>query len=115
MKFNKTELDNMNQLDNMVNELDNCGDKYCGNIITARTLKEEGIKFLKNVTKKCRTKTIPKNEKEDKIRRKKYDKCFTKYKKRSNYYKKLTQRNKCQDKKCSIYQKRIQKGLIYNK
>ena len=50
MKFSKTEMDNMKKIDNMVNDLDNCGDKYCGNIITSHQIKEEGIKFLKNVT-----------------------------------------------------------------
>jgi serine/threonine protein kinase len=111
MKFSKTELDNMNKIDNMTNDLDNCGDKYCGNIITSEQIKEEGIKFSENVTKKCRSKTIPKTEKAYKIQQKKYDKCFTKIKKRSKYAKKLTQRKKCEDKKCSIYQKKIQNFL----
>lgn len=112
MKFSKTELDNMNKIDNMVNDLDNCGDKYCGNIITSDQMKEEGIKFSKNVTQKCRrSKIIPNNEEEHKIQQKKYDNCFTKIKKRSKYAKKLTQRKKCEDKKCSIYQKNIQHFL----
>ena len=112
MKFSKTEMDNMNKIDNMVNDLDNCGDKYCGNIITSHQIKEEGIQFSKNVTKKCRrSKTIPKNEEQHKIQQKKYDNCFTKIKKRSKYAKKLTQRKKCEDKKCSIYQKKIQNFL----
>jgi hypothetical protein len=115
MELNKTELDNMNKLDNMVNDLDKCGDKYCGNIITSRQIKKEEIKFLKNVTKKCRSNIIPKNKKEYDTDRQKYDKCFTKYKKHSNYYKKLTQRKKCEDKKCSIYQKKIQKMLLSKK
>ena len=103
------------KLDNIMNNLDNCGDTYCGNIITSTAIKEEESKFLKNVTKKCRSKKIPKNENEYKIQNQKYDKCFTKYKKRSNYYKRLTQRKKCEDKHCSIYQKKIQKILSFKK
>ena len=114
MKFSKTELDKMQKLDNLMKELDSCGDKYCGNIITSARMKEEGDQFLKKVTKKCRSNIIPKNEKEDMIRRQKYDKCFTKYKKRSNYYKKLTQRKKCEDINCNNYQKQIQ-TLLPNK
>lgn len=100
---------NEKQFDQAINDLNNCGDKYCGNIITSKLLKEEGVKFLKNVTKKCRSNKKPKNEKENKILRRKYDKCFTKYKKRSNYYKKLTQRNKCVNKKCSVYIQKAEK------
>lgn len=105
----------INKIDNIMNKLDKCGDKYCGNIITSTQIKEEEIKFLENVRKKCRSKTIPKNEKENKIQQQKYDKCFTKIKKRSKYPKKLTQRKKCEDKKCSIYQKKIQKILSMRK
>ena len=115
MQFSKTELDKMNKLDNMMKELDNCGDKYCGNIVTSKQMKDEGLKFLNKVTKKCRSNIMPKNEKEDKIRRQKYDKCFTKYKKRSNYHKKLTQRKKCEDSNCNTYQKQIQKILSSKK
>ena len=111
MKFSKTELDNMKEIDRMMNDLDHCGDKYCGNIITSAQIKEEGSKFSKNVTKKCGSITIPKNEEEGKIQREKYDKCFTKIKKNSNYVKKLTQRKKCEDENCSVYQKRIQKTI----
>jgi hypothetical protein len=111
MKLSKPELDKMHNLDNLMKELDSCGDKYCGNIITSARMKEEGAKFLKTVTKKCRSNIIPKNEQEDRIRRQKYDKCFTKYKKRSTYYKKLTQRKRCEDAKCSNYQKQIQTML----
>ena len=50
MKFSKKELDKMNNLDNLMNDLNTCGDKYCGNIITSQQLKEEGFKFFKNVT-----------------------------------------------------------------
>ncbi len=108
MNFSKKQLDNMNKLEKAANDLDNCGDKYCGNIITSKLLKEEGLKFLKNVTKKCRSNRKPTNAKENKTLQKKYDKCFTKFKKRSNYYKKLTKRNKCVDKKCSVYIKKLE-------
>lgn len=111
MKFSKTELDNMNKIDNMVSDLDNCGDKYCGNIITSDQMKEEGIKFSKNVTQKCRrSKIIPNNEEEHKIQQKKYDNCFTKIKKRSKYAKKLTQRKKCEDKNV-VFIKKIFKNF----
>jgi len=73
-------------------------------------MKEEGLKFLKNVTKKCRSNTKPKNKKEFKLYHAKYDKCFTKHKKRSSYHKKLTRR-----KKCSIYQKKIKRILKQGK
>ena len=105
----------MNKLNSTMNELDKCGDKYCGNSITSNLIKEEGDKFLKLVTKKCRSNTLPKNEKEYKLQQQKYDTCFTNYKKRSNYHKKLTQRKKCEDKKCSIYQKKIKKILSSTK
>ena len=105
----------MNKLNSTMNELDKCGDKYCGNSITSNLIKEEGAKFLKLVTKKCRSNTLPKNEKEYKLQQQKYDTCFTNYKKRSNYHKKLTQRKKCEDKKCSIYKKKIQKILSSKK
>lgn len=115
MKFSKRELNNMKKIDDIMNELDNCGDKYCGNIITSAQMKEEGTKFLENVTKNCRSKTIPKTEKAYKIQREKYEKCFTKIKKGSKYAKKLTQRKKCEDKKCSIYQKKMQNFLSKRK
>ena len=114
MKFTKTELGKMVELDNAMENLDKCGDEYCGNIMTSKQIKEEGLKFLEIVLKKCRTNTKPKNEKEFKINRAKYDKCFTKHKKRSGYYKKLTRRKKCEDKKCSIYQKKVQ-GILSTK
>jgi len=110
MKFNKTEVDNMNKLEKYGKELDKCGDKHCGNI-TSRRLKKEGLQFLNHVTKTCRWDTTPKNEKDYKIYRQKYDKCFTKHKKRSTYHKNLTQRKTCEDKNCSSYQKKIQKIL----
>lgn len=112
MKFSKTEFNNMNEINNATNELDKCGDKYCGNIITSNIIKKEDIKFLKNVTKKCRSKTIPKNKKEYRILQQKYDKCFKKYKKQSNYHKKLTLRKKCENKKCRIYQMKVEKILL---
>ena len=98
-------------IDKTMKDLDNCGDKYCGNMITAAELKKEGDEFLHKVLKKCRSKTTPKNEKEYKLQRQKYDKCFTKYKTRSKYNKRLTQRKKCEDKYCSKYQKKIQSLL----
>jgi predicted RNase H-like nuclease (RuvC/YqgF family) len=99
------------EIDNLISELDKCGDTYCGNIITAASMKEEGFKFLKNVKKKCRSEKTPKTDKEYKQQQKKYNKCFTKYKKSSSYNKKLTQRKKCEDKNCSIYQKKIEQLL----
>lgn len=111
MNFNKTEVKNRTELDNMIKDLDNCGDTYCGNIITSEQLKEEGHKFLKKVTAKCRSTVIPKNSEENRKQFKEYDKCFTAYKKRSKYNKRLTQRKKCEDKKCKVYQNKIQKKL----
>jgi hypothetical protein len=35
----------------MVNDLDKCGDKYCGNIITSKQLKKEGTTFFKMLLK----------------------------------------------------------------
>jgi hypothetical protein len=115
MKFCKTEFNNMNEINNATNKLDKCGDKYCGNIITSNIIKKEDIKFLKNVTEKCRSKIIPKNEKEYRILQQKYDKCFTKCKKKSNFHKKLTQRKKCENKKCRIYQMNVEKILTKKK
>ena len=115
MNFSKTEINEFKKLDNIWHDLDKCGDKYCGDIITSKQLKEEGTTFFKNVTKKCYSNTIPKNEKQLKKKLKKYNKCFTKYKKNSIYYKKLTQRKKCEDKKCSIYQKKIKKMILSKK
>jgi hypothetical protein len=107
MKFKKTK--DMKIVDDLVNDLDYCGNKNCK--ISTKQLNKEGIKFLKNVTKKCRSNTIPKNKKEYDIKIKKYNKCFTKYKNRSVYNKNLTKRKKCEDKKCSKYQKKIAKKL----
>lgn len=104
-----------NKIDNIMNDLDMCGDKYCGNIITASQIKKEEIKFLKDVLKKCRSKKEPKSEKEYKIQQQKYNKCFTKTKKRSKYVYKLTQRKKCEDKKCSVFQNKLQKELSMKK
>ena len=71
-------------------------------------MKEEGHLFLKKVLKKCRSTTQPTNEQEYKIDKEKYNKCFTKLKKRSKYNKRLTKRKKCEDKHCSAYQKKVQ-------
>jgi hypothetical protein len=98
-----------NELDKTIKELDNCGDEYCGNIITSAELKEEGDKFLGCAMKKCKSQKIPETEKEHKSQRKNYDRCFTKLKRGSAYYKKLTQRKKCEDKKCGIYQLNVVK------
>jgi hypothetical protein len=106
---------NNKKIDNMMNELNNCTDKNCGNIIASKQLKDEGLKFLKIVNKKCRSKKVPKNEEEYKLDREKYNKCFEKLKKSSTYNKKLTQRNKCQVKKCSVYQDKIVKMLSSKK
>jgi len=70
------------------------------------------LKHLDNITRKCRSNKIAKTEKDFKRNRKRYDACLQKYKKRSSYFKKLTQRKKCEDKKCKMYQKNIQKILF---
>ncbi len=106
-----SELDKMKKIETMSNKLDECGDKYCGKIITLKKIKEEDIKFLKNVMAKCRSKKIPKTRNEDKEQQKKYNRCFTKYKRRSNYQRKLTMRKHCETKKCGSYQTEIQKLL----
>jgi hypothetical protein len=111
MKFNKTK--DMLQVDNIMNDLDTCGDTYCGNIITSNQLKEESTKFLKKVLKKCRSTTKPNNEIEHNLQKQKYDTCFTKYKNSSKYYKKLTKRKKCEDKYCNTYQKQMQNKLSF--
>jgi len=108
LKFNKSQKNNMQKMDNVVLDLDNCGDKYCGNIITSQQMKDEGLIFLKKVLKDCRSTTQPANEQEYKLQREKYNKCFTKHKKRSKYNKRLTKRKKCEDKHCSVYQKKVQ-------
>ena len=106
-----SELDKMKKIETMSNKLDECGDKYCGKIITLKKIKEEDIKFLKNVMAKCRSKKIPKTRDEDKAQQKRYNRCFTKYKRRSNYQKKLTMRKHCETKNCGSYQREIKKLL----
>ncbi len=101
----------LDRMKNMVKKLDECGDKYCGNIITLKKIKEEDIKFLRNVRAKCLSKKIPKTRSEDKAQQKKYNKCFTKYKRRSNYQRKLTMRKRCETKKCGSYQTEVKKLL----
>jgi hypothetical protein len=115
MELSKGEVNNFNKIDNLMNDLNNCGDKYCGNIIKYSQIKEEEPKFFQFVTKKCRSKKIPKTEKENKLKQQKYNTCFTKYKNRSKYYKNLTRRKKCEDKKCHIYQNKIKKLLTKKK
>jgi hypothetical protein len=67
-----------NELDKTIKELDNCGDEYCGNIITSAELKEEGdklVKAMKNVNpKKYLKRKRNTNHSEN------YDRCFTKLK-----------------------------------
>jgi hypothetical protein len=112
MKLSKKQAVIFDQFDNAMNELNKCGDEHCGDIITSSQIKEEESKFFKLVTKKCRSKKIPKTEKENKRKQQKYDKCFTKYKNRSKYYKNLTRRKKCEDEKCSVYQNKIKQMLL---
>ena len=111
MELSKSQIDNFNKIDDAIKDLDNCGDKYCGKSIKSSQIKKEEVKFFKLVTKKCRSKKIPKTEKENMLKQKKYDKCFTKYKNRSKYYKNLTKRKQCEDKKCKIHQDKIKKLL----
>lgn len=101
----------MKKLDDTMMELNKCGDEQCPNIITAKEMEEQGLEFGRKVMKKCRSKSMPKNEQEYKIQARKYNACFKKFRNSTPYYKKLTQRKKCEDKKCSIYQKKIQKML----
>jgi hypothetical protein len=98
-------------LDKLVDDLDKCGDTYCGNIITKKEMKEEDLKFLKSLQKNCASKTNPATEQEYNLQRKKYDKCLTQMKTKSDYYKRLTQRKKCEDQKCKIIQDKIKKTL----
>ena len=100
-----------NKIDKLMYDLDMCGDKYCGTIITSNQIKEEDMKFLQLVNKKCRSNSTPKNEREQIIKREKYKKCFTKLKKYSKYSKRLTKRKKCEDKNCKIYQKNMNSFL----
>ena len=102
---------NFRQLDKLVDDLDKCGDLYCGSIITSNQIKEEDLKFLKMVNQSCNSKTLPQTEEQYKFQRKKYDECFTQMKSKSNYYKRLTQRKKCEDKKCKKIQDKIKKTL----
>ncbi len=100
-----------NSLETLMDELNACGDKYCRNIVTTKQMKEEELKFLKKVMKTCRAKTMPKTQEEDQIQKEKYNRCFTKLKNASKYYKKLTQRKQCEDKYCRAQQSQIQKRL----
>lgn len=56
-----------NEIDNAMKELDNCGDKYCGHIMTSSHIKEMEPKVLRFVNKRCRSKKIPKTEEEYKL------------------------------------------------
>lgn len=110
-KIKKKETEKMNNINKLLNNLDNCGNKHCGNIITSKQMKEEGSKFSKNVTKKCVSKKVAKTEEEYKLQKIKYDECFKKYKNKSEYPKKLAQRKECEDKKCKIYQNKLKNKL----
>lgn len=63
----------MQNVEDVMRDLDNCGDKYCGKIITAQQMKDEGLIFLKKVIKDCRSTTQPANEQEYKLQREKYN------------------------------------------
>jgi hypothetical protein len=102
---------NFDEIDNAMNELDKCGDKHCGHIITSSHIKEMEPKVLRFITKKCRSKKIPKTEEEDKINQQNYNKCYEKFKKHSKYSRRLTKRKKCEDKKCKYIQEKIKKIL----
>jgi hypothetical protein len=86
--------------------LDNCGDEYCGNIITSAELKEEGDKFLRCAMKKCKSQKIPETERNTN-HSENYDRCFTKLK-GLRIIKKLTQRKNAKI-KCGIYQLNVVK------
>lgn len=103
------------EINRLVDDLDKCGDQYCGNIITRNKMKEEELKFLEMVNKTCRSKTNPKTEKEYNLQRKKYTNCLVQLKGKSNYYKKLTLRKKCEDQKCKKIQDKIKKTLSKSK
>jgi hypothetical protein len=45
------------EIDKSLEDLDKCGDKHCGNIITIKEMKEEELKFLNLIKKKCRSKS----------------------------------------------------------
>lgn len=107
MKFSKREIERMKQIDDMMDELNKCGDEQCGNIITAKEMKEEGLKYFKLVREKCNSKSVPKNAEEDKIQREKKEKCYKKYQNQSTYNKRLTLRKKCEDKKCGMYKNKL--------
>ena len=98
-------------LDKLVDDLDKCGDRYCGNIITKTDMKEEDLKFLKSVQNTCASKTNPATEAKYNLQSKKYDECLTRMKTKSDYYKRLSQRKKCEDQKCKIIQDKIKKTL----
>ncbi len=115
MKFTASQLNDFNKVDKLMNELNTCGDQHCGNIITSEQIKGEELEFLNLVNSKCRSKEIPKTKEEDLIMRKKYDTCFKKLRNSSNYYKKLTKRKKCEEKKCGVYRKKLQKMLSTRK
>jgi len=114
-KIKKKENEKMKNINKLMNNLDKCGDKHCGKIITSNQMKEEGVKFLEKVTKKCKSKKVPETQEENKLQKEKYDKCFKKYKNKSEYPKKLAQRKECEDKECKNYQNKIKNKLFTKK
>ena len=104
-------MNSTNKIDNILEDLDKCGDKYCGNIITNADMKIQEQKFLEFINKKCNSRKNPTTEEEYNLQRTQYNKCFTKYKNRSKYYKRLTKRKKCEDKKCKKYQDKMKSIL----
>lgn len=99
------------EIDRLVDDLDKCGDQYCGKIITRNQMKEEELKFLDLVNKNCRSKTNPRTEEEYNKQMKHYDNCLAQLKSKSNYHKRLTLRKKCEDQQCKMIQEKIQKAL----
>lgn len=102
---------NNTEIDKLMDKLDTCGNKYCGSIITTSQMKIQDKKFLDFIEKKCKSNVNPNTEEEYNLQQKKYNTCFTKYKNRSKYHKKLTKRKKCEDKKCKKYQDKIKHFL----
>jgi hypothetical protein len=108
-------MNNTNIIDSLVNDLDKCGEQYCGSIITNADMKIQGEKFLKFINKKCKSKVNPATESEYNLQQIQYNTCFTKYKNRSKYHKRLTKRKKCEDKKCKNIQTKINSFLMKSK
>lgn len=103
MRINNKNHFSTNQIDAIIDDLDKCGDTHCGNIITSAQIKTEGLKFLKKVNKKCKSKSD--------TQRKKYNTCFNRLQKTSKYARRLTKRKKCEDKNCKTHQDRLKSFL----